>query len=192
MLQFVKIEQEKLSEINEQQLRSKIVLGDKEALRTFFNIYFGRLYKFVFRRVNGDVHIAEDITQETCLKALENLAKFHGDSSLYTWMCTIAINLIRLKAKTAKRKEFTEFPWIAVENNPEGQTDKDRLKSIVRQAITCLPVHYQQILEAKYTLGLSQNEISVQMGMSEKAVESLLTRARNALREEVKKHFRSE
>ncbi len=179
-------------DINERELRKKIIAGDKEAMGYFFNAYAARLYNFVFQRVNGNVHDAKDITQEACVKAIKALPSFRGNSSLYTWICTIAVNLIHdaYKATTKNVKMQTDYPWIV--NEPSHEHNVEQLKKVVKDAISALPVHYQQILEAKYTLKLSQQEISRKIGISEKAVESLLVRARNAVRTQVEKLYGGE
>lgn len=181
-----------LQEINEQELRRGILSGDKKAIHYFFDQYITRLYKFVFRRVNSDSHKAEDITQEACLKALESLANFRGTSSLYTYICTIAINLIRASHNMAKRDQdkLSNYPWILADVDSGKIEEDENLENVIRQAVSALPVNYQQVIDAKYTLDMSHREISEEMGITEKAVESLLYRAREALRNELENFSR--
>lgn len=65
--------------------------GNHTALNTLLSRYTGPLYRFVVR-VSGDAANAEDIVQETCLKAWRKLSSFHTDRSFKTWIFTIARN----------------------------------------------------------------------------------------------------
>lgn len=190
----IKGKEERLKEMDEQELRRGILSGDKKAIHYFFDQYITRIYKFVFRRVNGDSHKAEDITQEACLKALEALRDFRGTASLYTYICSIAINLIRASYNLEKKisDKLSNYPWILFDENRMQEASEESMENVIRQAVSALPINYQQVIESKYTLDLSHREISEEMGVSEKAVESLLYRAREALRNELEKFYKGE
>ncbi|MBI3179140.1 MAG: RNA polymerase sigma factor, partial [Deltaproteobacteria bacterium] len=71
-------------------LAQRILRGDEEALRSFYEAHFGRVYHFVLIRVSGDHHQAEEIVQDTFLAGLRAMERFLGESSLYSWLCGIA------------------------------------------------------------------------------------------------------
>ena len=57
-----------------------------------YQTYFDPVYRYALS-LSGDMHIAEEITQETFFKAMNSLDRFRGESSLKSWLCTIARNL---------------------------------------------------------------------------------------------------
>lgn len=136
---------------------------------------------------------AQDITQEVFIKVYQELDKFNEKSSLKTWVYRITINqcLDQIKkSKTKKRFGFTislfgnstetyspiEFkhPGVLLENQEE-------LEQLFNQ-INKLPEKQKTALILKSIEGLSQKEIAEIMGQSEKAIESLLSRARKNLK----------
>ena len=177
----------------EAELVEKLRLGVSTAVEEFYNTYKDRLYSLVFERVGNNQAVAEDLVQEIFLAALNSLDRFHGDSQLYTWLCSIAFHKIsdfwRLQAREVKLREL--FPGIdAIELERIWDTEPTALSEMeseatrhaVRQALVDLPLEYQQVLELKYIEEMPVQEISQVMARSTKSVEGLLSRARRALR----------
>ena len=88
----------------EYQLVTKARSGDLESFEALVNLYAKRIYHIAYKIVES-IQDAEDVLQETFLKAFENLAKFRGESSFYTWIVQIAVNAALQRVK--KRRSQT-------------------------------------------------------------------------------------
>jgi RNA polymerase sigma-70 factor (ECF subfamily) len=135
---------------------------------------------------------ADEATQEVFLKVHENLAGYKGDAALRTWIYRIAVNtcLDRLKAAHRRKRSFlhralsigTDAPDIALFDHPGVALEQRDEAERVFRAIDTLPASQRTALLLRATGDLGQNEIADVMGLSPKAVESLLSRARATLR----------
>ena len=139
---------------------------------------------------------AEEVTQDVFVKVFQKLKDFNNKSSLKTWIYKITINqcLDFLKAKKSKKRfgfiipihdnsnsfSYSEFnhPGILLEN-------KEATENLLK-LINELALNQKTALLLKAEEDLSQKEIAVIMELSEKAVESLLSRAKSNLKEKIK------
>jgi RNA polymerase sigma factor (sigma-70 family) len=136
---------------------------------------------------------AQEATQDVFIKVHERLAGFKGEASLTTWIYRIAINTCLDRLKARKRKKRSLFGWLSLSDEQVERSasafdhpgvamdDREELEKLFA-AIDALPAQQRTALLLKTTEDLSQNAIAEVMGLSPKAVESLLSRARAALR----------
>ncbi len=181
------------SQSYEIKLVEKLRSGDSTAMEEFYNIYRHRLHSLVLEQVGRDEAIAEDLVQEVFLAALGSLDKFRGDSQLYTWLRSIAFHKIndfyRRQAREPKpEKSSPDFDALKLEqigdNEPATFTvmESEEIRQSVHQALADLPQDYQEVLVLKYLKDMPVLAISEIMGRSPKSVEGLLSRARKAMR----------
>jgi RNA polymerase sigma-70 factor (ECF subfamily) len=173
----------------ERELAQRILAGDDEALRVFYDGHLDRLYHFVLSRVDGSRHEAEEIVQETFMACLHALPRFDGRSTLYSWLCSIAKHKVVDSRRQRTRRARVEIPLSQLEMSSEGLTggvDGHRAlghhEELAKDALLALPAHYQSVLTRKYVEERTTRDIAREVGQTPKAVESLLTRARNAFR----------
>lgn len=167
------------------ELVSGLLRGSDRALEKLHRTYLPKLRAFVRSRVQSSED-ADEIVQDSLLSALDSLALFSGRSSLFTWLCGIARHEIadyyrrrKIKAVVFSRLPFIEgFVSRALE--PDARMMRTEYERRVRLALAAILPHYREILELKYMDGLSVKEIAGKLGMSLKAVESVLSRARRA------------
>ncbi len=88
--------------IREEELIEKIKRGSISAFETLIKRYKVQIYKLILRIVK-DPKEAEDLTQEVFLKIYENIAKFKGNSSFYTWIYRISLNVVLTYLRGQKR-----------------------------------------------------------------------------------------
>jgi RNA polymerase sigma-70 factor (ECF subfamily) len=177
-------------------LAKRLRAGDEVALEEFFDSYFDPLYRFAFNRVDQDVELAKEIAQATFCKMIEKIGTYRGEASLFSWLCAICRFEISGHFRRARRAlpalSFVEDsdPVRGVleslasgGDDPESALLRREVARLVHLTVDHLPPHYGQILEWKYSDGLSVKQIAERLDTSPKAAESLLTRARQAFRD---------
>jgi RNA polymerase sigma-70 factor (ECF subfamily) len=162
----------------EWELRRAILAGDEFAWRTLYDESFAALSAYVVWRCGGLRDRAEEVTQETWLTAVRRIRTFDPKAgSFLTWLRGIAANVLRNHFRRQKRQ------MRPLESEPLADSAVGEHAERVAEALAALPSHYEAVLCMKYLEGLSVAAIAAQRGDSPKAVESLLTRAREAFRQ---------
>ena len=174
-----------------------MLAGEERAFDEFFDRHFPGLYRFARARLGGGEDAAEEAAQVTLCKGIEKLATYRGEATLFTWLCTFCRHEIaawhRRYGRFAPFIDLVEdIPEVraALESlsatygdEPERAMGRQEQRRLVQVALDELPPHYGDALEWKYLDEISVNEIATRLGVSSKAAESLLTRARVAFRE---------
>lgn len=139
--------------------------------------------------MTGDFHLAQDLTQETFLKAFQSKQSFAGKSKISTWLYRIAVNVtIDYQRKAAVRKEMTteeqEISYQATTQSPEpDQTcQKNATKDILFRAIAQLPVQQREVFVLREINGCSTKEVAEILGCSIENTKWRLHKARLSLR----------
>ncbi len=177
-------------------LVDKMLAGDATAFDRFFDNHFPRLFRFALTRVNGNEGAAEEVAQSTLCKAMAKLETYRGEAALFTWLCTFCRHELSSHYKKQNREErYVELvedrpelraaleSLATAEDDPEAILERGDTTRLVQVTLDHLPAKYGDALEWKYIQGLSVNEIAARMELGPKAVESLLTRARQAFRD---------
>ena len=153
----------------------------------FVRAYEGRLRRLVLRRI-GDIGDAEEITQETLLRAYQHRASFGTEDELMAWSTVVAQRLVIDRVRVRGRS-------IAVSDVPESaRLGRDTAEIVVArhearaalESLEAIPTRQAAILWAREVEGLHYEEIAERFGITEPAVRSLLHRGRKALRKEFK------
>ncbi len=159
--------------------RDQAMAGDRQAWRALYDTAFDGLAAYVQWRCGGLRGWADDVVQETWLVAVRRLGDFRpGETFFLNWLRGIAANVIRNQLRTLKR-----LPMALGERDQAAASPVDNVGEHVARALAELPAHYEAVLRAKYFDGLRVEQIAEETATSAKAVESLLSRARAALRE---------
>lgn len=177
-------------------LTRRLVAGEEAAFEEFFADYFPRLYRFARARLAGDEDAAEEAVQAVMISAVRKIHTYRGDAALFTWLCTLCRHEIARSLE--RRGKFPEVPLLEDDvlirgtletltspagDDPENEFDRRELARLVQVTLDHLPAKYGDALEWKYLQGLTIEEIGLRLGLGYKAVESLLTRARQAFRD---------
>jgi RNA polymerase sigma-70 factor (ECF subfamily) len=169
--------------------------GDPDAWAELCDAYGDALYRYIFYRSGGDAHLAEDIRQETLLAATDAIRTFRGDAPLFGWLCAIARR--KIADEMRRRGRLTDFPddeesdaagqWrqLGEEHLPEEWLQQSERRAAVIEALWSLPEAYRDALLLRYADGADVDAVAKKTGRSYKAAESLLARARSALRAEL-------
>jgi RNA polymerase sigma-70 factor (ECF subfamily) len=176
-------------------LVARLLAGEDNAFRSFFDEYFDRLYRFALSRISGRADLAEEAAQRTLCRALRALPQFRGDASLFTWLAQICRNELADMAEAERRQDRRQESIDASERArhraesvasdepaPAERAHADDAAGILRRTLDELPGRYGDILEWKYLEDWSVQQIAARLGTSFEAAQSSLARARLALR----------
>ena len=165
---------------------------DRSAWSAAVDRHLHEVYGFVFHLVGGDRAVAEDLNQETWLEALDGIDQCDATrGSFRNWLFGIARRRVALYYRrralagnpTSLIDQFGEAAeWGDISVLPEDVLEQVEQRSVVRAAILLLPDDRREVLLWKYVEGLSVETIAIRMGRTAKAVESLLSRAREQVR----------
>lgn len=157
----------------ENQIISKILDGDESSFSEIMGLYLKPIYNFLHRLV-GDRDVAEDLTQETFVKAWKKLKRFDQKRSFKTWLFTIAKNTAFDWLKKKKEIPFSSFTdeegesWlenVADENIlPDEILERSDITEELDAILQKIPVHYRAILLLHYKEDFSLHEIAEILG----------------------------
>jgi RNA polymerase sigma-70 factor (ECF subfamily) len=168
---------------SENQLINESLQGKDSSFAELVSRHISGVYKFAYRYVH-DAADAEDIAQETFVRAWKNLKKFDTTRNLKTWLFTIAKNasLDLLKKKkplafskiTEAENELESFlaPYVASGELPEVSVDNKFLKGDLDAALSKLPPAYRAVLALRYNEHLKFREIAETLGQPIDTVKS--------------------
>jgi RNA polymerase sigma-70 factor, ECF subfamily len=160
--------------------------GDERALERLYAQHADALFAFVVHAMGGDRQEAEDVWQETWLAAIRSLTAFRGDSRLFSWLCGIARRKIadRWRARHASRDAGSDVLEECADRSarPDAVLLARENGLRVTDALGSLPGDYREALIARYVREESVGDVATALGRGYKATESLLARARSALK----------
>lgn len=170
--------------------------GDVHAFEELHRRYVGSIYRLVRRKL-GDALLAEDISQETFLKALRMMDRVDDSFNFGGWVHTVARNLCFDELRRRQRDQRVEedeqqdeggllagLPSTSRSFDPVSVQESNELRRQVWTVAQRLPEKYRLVLTLRELQGLSYRRIATILNMSESAVETLLYRARLRFKEE--------
>ena len=153
---------------------------DPQAYEWLYKKYAVKLYAYFWHRVSHQKEIAEDLVQETFVKALEHLSSFKDRGySYFTYLSKIGHNLLVNYYKSKKPISLEHTPEISVDSMKEIEQSID--SKGVWSAVQKLTKNSREAIILRYQNGLSIREIAHVMKKTENAVKLLLSRARKRL-----------
>src|SRR5215468_10069098 len=170
---------------------------DETAVRAIMKANNRRLYRLARGIFRNDAD-AEDVVQETYVRAFTRLEDFRGESSLSTWLSRIAINeaLGRLRQRTRVdlsslpqhrlAAEIIPFP-LASSDDPEKSMAQREIQQVVERAIDELPEAFRLVFITRVVEGMNVEETAEILELKPETVKTRLHRARAMLRDNVEK-----
>lgn len=167
----------------ERGLRDAVLAGDERAWRTLYDEAFVGLYAYVLWRCGGLRDHADDVVQDAWLTAVRRIGRFDPvQGSFAGWLRGIAANLLRNHFRRERVRLASGRLRDPARQSTDDAARRERAERIA-VALAALPERYETVLRAKYLNGGSVADIASVGGETPKAVESLLTRARQAFRD---------
>ena len=180
-------------EQNDAQLIQRILQGDQDAFTPLVKKYQKGVHALVWRKI-GDFHIAQEITQDTFLKAYQKLGTLKNFNQFPGWLYVIASNLAndylrrnRLPMESLDADNTNEVDKVSYSRyQAEKQADEadETRREIVKKLLRKLPESERTVMMMHYLGEMTIKSISEFLGVSQNTVKSRLSRARNRLRKE--------
>lgn len=152
--------------------------GDEAAFRALYRRHTGALYQFVLRLLGGAEMDAEDVVQETWIRAVAGLAGFRWESSFRTWLIGIGLNRSRKHLRRGSRVEQEGLDGV----EPELPMPDRAGRMDLEQAIRLLPDGYRAVLVLHDVEGFTHEEIGRSLDITPGTSRSQLHFARRTLR----------
>ena len=181
-------------------LLKKSLKGDNEAFGELILKYENFVYNTVYHAI-GNRDDAFDVSQEVFIKAFRALKNFRGDCKFSTWLYRIAINASKdyIREKS-KRRTVSLSDWTDEENGnkppdiiedsidakPEESYERNETRDSVRKAIANLSEDHRNVIVLRDIEGYSYEEIADMLNLEIGTVKSRISRARNAIKENLK------
>lgn len=171
-----------MSGINESDQIAKAASGDRAAQAALVNRTMPIVFRVAYRMLQDRAE-AEDVTQETFLRAWKALPDWQPRAKFSTWACTVALNLCRDRLRKKKPVLMDELPErVDMALRPdEALASQQRIDGIADK-IAALPERQREALTLCALEGMSNIEAAAAMDVGVRALESLLARARRTLR----------
>jgi RNA polymerase sigma-70 factor (ECF subfamily) len=181
-------------EPSDEVLVQRAASGDEQAIEILYERYADSLFAFIYHHLDGDRPDVEDIWQETLAAAFRSLGSYRGQAHFFTWLCSIARHKIAdhlHRQRMCPAEQFSDVPeprlsvLVAGGPLPEEVLMNRANRVRVVEALARVSQNYRLALIARYGDGLGVEEVATLIGRTYKATESLLSRARSALREAI-------
>jgi RNA polymerase sigma-70 factor, ECF subfamily len=161
--------------------------GKEERILAVYRETIDALYRYVARNAGGDRSLAEDVAQETWLRAVREWRRKGPPDQPIAWLTTVARNL--LASYYRRRRPAAIDPVSAADVltalDAGRAAESSHISAVVCRALARLPEAQAQLLEAFHFEDRRMSQIAEACGLSERAVEGRLRRARESLRREV-------
>jgi RNA polymerase sigma-70 factor (ECF subfamily) len=183
---------------SDEEVVTRVLGGDKASYEILVRRHNQRLYRAAYAILrNADE--AEDVMQETWVRAFRHLNQFAGQASFSTWLTKIAVYeaLNRLK-KRSRLQSFESMQEggrmrvqlnVAQPGNPEREAFDREIRAALEKAIELLPQIYRVVFVLRAVEGMSGAETALCLGIPEETVKTRLHRARALLRRRLVKRF---
>ena len=170
---------------SDEQIIKSYLAGSSGLFEVLVNRYVDKIYNFVVRQVK-DKGRAEDITQETFIRAWKHIKSFNPEKKFSVWLFSIARNLVIDNSRKKRMMNFSEFETddegadfdpIDLGLMPENEFEKKNASEAVKRMLEALPPHYRSVLVLYYQEQFNFREISEITGDPENTVRGRHRRA---------------
>jgi RNA polymerase sigma-70 factor (ECF subfamily) len=178
--------------------RQQALRGEAGAVKQLAAAVLQPLYSFCLYRVGRNQHLCEEVVQETMLRAIRDLKNYEparAQNNVFPWLTGLARNEIQRILTREKAAVSLQSLWIKMDQDllaiysrleaeplADEVLQREETRELVNATMSQLAPQYREALEAKYLDGRSVRDLADAWHLSEKAMESQLTRARKAFR----------
>lgn len=182
----------------EERLITRCRLGETAAFEELYVLYEGLVFRHAYH-LTGDCEDAQDIRQETFVRAYRTIRSFRGECEVRTWLLKICSNLCRNRWRSKQRRREVSLDEMdldprcqALDAKLPGAGQESELAATMLDALGGLPPSHREIIILRDIEGLSARETAEIVGCSPASVGVKLLRARRLLKSRVEILFRAE
>ncbi len=178
-------------------LTTGLARGDEEAFRQFHDKYFDRLLRYQLVVTRGHETAARDALQETFLRVVRHARKFDDEKTFWSWLTVLARSAACDSGRKQQRywnllADYARSLFAPASMDSEINDADLRLQKFLDESLNELGFDDRSLIEGKYLRCASVRELADETGLTEKAIESRLLRARRELRENILQKIRYE
>jgi RNA polymerase sigma-70 factor (ECF subfamily) len=160
-------------------------LADDAGFESWYRRTLPRVYAYLVSRSGGDVALAEDLTQQTFIAAIDQRSRYDGRSDTVTWLCGIARHKLadhfRALERDERRQMRMQVQQIELDSGARAELDLGD-RALIAEVLRSLPASQRAVLVFVVLDDLPVAEAARLLGKSRGATESLLFRARDSFR----------
>jgi RNA polymerase sigma-70 factor (ECF subfamily) len=166
--------------LNDSTLAQRSRTGDADAFAELYRRYLTPVYRFIFRRVGGDVGAAEDLTSQVFLEAFDGLSSYHERGRFVAWLFTITRRRLadRYRKSEMDSLEDVHESFLGISDGSEQHENVARLK----QLLATLDEEERELLRLRFSAELGFADIAAVLGRREAAVKMAIYRVLDRLR----------
>jgi len=169
-------------EVTEPVRALEAAFSDEAGFRTWYDTMLPRVYGYLLTRCGRNLHVAEELTQDTFVEAVRSRGSFHGGDST-AWLIGIARHRLVDHLRREERRGRGLLRLFARHEPQVGSLVPDETDDVVK-ALRALPATQRAAIVLRYVDDLSVREVARLLNRSESAIESLLSRGRETFRRE--------
>jgi RNA polymerase sigma-70 factor (ECF subfamily) len=156
--------------------------GDPSALRALYDAHVDRVYRLAYR-LTGVEHVAQEVTQDTFVRAFGAIEGFRDESTFSTWLHTIAMTTTLNELRRGKRERARNVSLDDAVGVSKSVPESDPiLRQKVMEAVNDLPEGCRTVFMMHDAEGFTHRDISLTLGVAEGTSKTQLRRARSLLR----------
>ncbi len=178
------------TELSDGEVVRQVLAGKRELFQVLVSRYKGQVFSMILRQV-GDHAVADDLAQETFVKAYLNLKSFRYEAKLSTWLVRIALNTTnsyfssRRFKESQRTKVLTDLTPAGTSQSPEQLAERQSALELFRSAIAGLKPKFREVIVLCGLEGKSYEEAALVLGVPIGTVRSRLNTARLTLKNEL-------
>ena len=185
----------RLSDDTDEHLMLRVGQGERSAFDEIVRRYTRKMVNLAYQ-ITGDRDQAEDIAQETFLRAYKSAARYTEMAKFSTWLYTIAINLCRTELRRRRFRPYSleemaeredegklRVDIVDERSKPDGDLERKEISLHVQRAIAAVPAKFRVPLVLRDIQDLSYEEIGAMLKLPEGTVKSRINRARQKVKE---------
>jgi RNA polymerase sigma-70 factor (ECF subfamily) len=163
----------------ERQLLNSVAAGEQEAIAELYELYFPRLFKFLYR-LSHDYGLTEEIVNDVMLVVWRSADKFRGESKVSTWILGIAY---RQCMKKLRKQRLPQAAGNEARDAVARGSDTIELKDVIAKALAELSPEHRMMIESVLYLGMTYREVAEIAGCPVNTAKTRVHNARKNLRE---------
>lgn len=168
------------------ELTARMGANEEAAYRTFFDLYLGRLKRYLLVVTSGREEAAREALQLTLLRVVRHIRRFDSEAIFWSWLTVLARSSVVDEER--KRQRYWAalgrfFWWSKTRQEVTSDEAEGRLQGLLEESLAVLTAEDRVLIEQKYYDSRSVKDLAVEHATTEKAIESRLVRIRRKLKE---------